>query len=387
MVSRAVGMGNIGLANHIVLQAGTLTLAYGLVMILVGVVFTELLLRLLGVSDAVIAQGAMYMRIQFIGQGITGFQNLSGHALAAAGDTLTPMKANVVARVLHIALSPLLMFGWVGLPALGLPGAAVAYVIAHAVSLGLILAALFRGTSRLHLTLKGYHLDWRVLGQLVKLGLPASVNSMERSLAQLVVVGLVAPFGDYALAAYALTRRVEMFANLGSQGLGQASGIIVGQNLGAGKPDRAKKTILWAAAYVTLVKSLLGAALFLFPAAFLSIFSRDPELLSVAQVWLRIQIVGYVAMGIGQVAMQSFQTAGDTIVPMLVTLVSIWGIQQPLAILLPRVTDLGQYGIAWAIVAAMLARPMFYIPYFFSGRWLRVRVLGDAEAKGREDGR
>ena len=382
MVSRAVGMGNMQLANLVVLQAGTLTLAFALIMTVIGVLFTEAMLGLLGISDEVIAQGAAYMRIHFVGQAVTGFQNLGGHALAASGDTLTPMKANVVARVLHIVLSPLLMFGWIGLPALGLPGAAVANIIAHAVSLVLILAALFRGGSRLHLSMSGYRFDWPILRRLLKVGGPASVNSMERSIAQLILVGLVAPFGDYALAAYALTRRVEMFANLGSQGLGQASGIIVGQNLGAGKPERAKQTVLWAAGYVTVVKAILGAVLFAFPAAVLTIFSSDAELLAVAQIWLRIQVVGYVAMGIGQVAMQSFQTAGDTIVPMIVTLVSIWGIQQPLAFMLPNVAGLGQYGIAWAVVLAMAARPLFYIPYFFSGRWLRVRLLEESEGEG-----
>ena len=203
---------------------------------------------------------------------------------------------------------------------------------------------------------------------------------MERSIAQIILVGLVAPFGDYALAAYALTRRVEMFANLGSQGLGQAAGVIVGQNLGAEKPERAKQTVLWATGYVLVVKSILGGLIFAFPTLFLSIFNREPELLSTATVWLRIQVAGYLAMGVSQVAMQSFQTAGDTLFPMIVTLATIWGIQQPLAFLLPRIGDLGQYGIAWAISLAMIARLFFYVPYFFWGRWLRVRLpTHDAE--------
>jgi Na+-driven multidrug efflux pump len=116
---------------------------------------------------------------------------------------------------------------------------------------------------------------------------------------------------------------VEIFANLGSQGMGQASGIIVGQSLGAKQPKRAKETVLWASAYVTVMKSIFGALVFAFPLFFLSIFNQEPELLSVATVWLRIQVAGYLAMGVGQVAMQSFNTAGDTLVPMVVTLATI----------------------------------------------------------------
>ncbi len=376
MVSRAVGAGDVALANHVALQAFTLSGAFSLLMVFVGVFLTEPLLRLLGVSDAVISQGAMYMRVQFIGQGTTAFRMMSGAALQASGDTLTPMKATAVTRVAHIALAPLLAFGWWFFPNFGLTGLAVANVLAQFLGVVMNFFALFRGTSRLHLTLKGYRMDLPLLWRIAKLGAPASVNSLERNLAQLVMVRLVAPFGDVALAAFSLTRRVEMFANLGSQGLGQASGIIVGQNLGAGRPERAKQTVLWATGYVMAVKSVFGAVIFAFPFFFLSIFNQEPELLSVATVWLRIQVAGYLAMGVGQVAMQSFQTAGDTLVPMIVTLFSMYGVEVPLALVLTSWTDLGQFGVAWAIVAAMLVRPLIYIPYFFWGPWTKKQVLG-----------
>jgi len=376
MVSRAVGAGDVALANHVALQAFTLSGGFSLLMVFVGVFLTEPLLRLLGVSDAVVAQGAMYMRVQFIGQGTTAFRMMSGAALQASGDTMTPMKATAVVRVAHIILAPFLAFGWWWFPNFGLTGLALANVLAQFLGVVMNFHALFRGSSRLHLSLQGYRMDFPLLWRIAKLGAPASVNSLERNLAQLIMVRLVAPFGDFALAAFSLTRRVEMFANLGSQGLGQASGIIVGQNLGAGKPERAKQTVLWATGYVMAVKSVFGAVIFAFPLFFLSIFNQEPELLSVAIIWLRIQVAGYLAMGIGQVAMQSFQTAGDTLVPMLVTLFSMYAVEVPLALALTAWTDLGQFGVAWAIVIAMLVRPMIYIPYFFWGPWTKKQVLG-----------
>ena len=122
-----------------------------------------------------------------------------------------------------------------------------------------------------------------------------------------------------------------MFANLGSQGMGLASGVIVGQSLGAGKPDRAKKTMYWAIAYVMLVKSILCVLLFAFPTQILSIFSRDPEFLQLAQTWIRITVLGFLFMGAGQVFQNSFQMAGDTIAPLIITLISLWGVGIPLA--------------------------------------------------------
>ena len=333
------------------------------------------MLRFLGVSEAVIEKAAPYMRVQFMGQGVLGFQQLSGQALAAAGDTITPMKSTMVARVLHMLLSPFLVFGLVGFPEIGLAGAALAAMMANSVGLAMNLRSLFKGTSRLHLKLSEYRFDPKMLWQIVKVGGPAAVNGAERSIAQLVLVGLVTPFGDNALAAYTLTRRVEMFANLGSQGLGQASGIIVGQSLGAGKPDRARKTVLWATGYVVCVKSIFTLFVFFFPEVLLSLFTRDPEFLALASHWVRIQVFGYLAMGIGQVAMQSFMTAGDTLFPMFVTLITIWGVQQPLAYFLSDNMGLGQFGIAWAVSLAMISRLFFFVPYFFWGRWLRVKLF------------
>ena len=377
MISRAVGMGDYALANHIVFQAWNLTLAFGAIMVLIGVVLTEPLLRLLGVSEEVIAVGAPYMRLHFIGSLTQGFQQVSGHALAAAGDTLTLMKSTTITRVSHLAASPLFVFGLLGFPEMGVAGAAMGNIVAHGLGAALIFWVMFRGTSRLHVRLRDYRFDVPLMWRMIKLGWPAAVNGMERSMAQLIMVRFVAPFGDLAVAAFTVTRRVEMFANLGSQGMGLASGVLVGQNLGAGKPERAKQTILWATGYVLAVKSVVCIFLFTLPVLVLSIFNRDPEFLELAQVWIRIQVLGFLFMGVGQVAQNSFQMAGDTLTPMLITLVALWGIEIPLSWVLSTSTGLGQFGIAWAIVAAMIFRTLVYIPYYYWGRWLRMRVFDE----------
>ena len=388
MVSRAIGMGDTRLAEHVVFQAATITLGYSLLMVLIGVFLTESLLGLLGVSDAVVAQGTTYMRILLIGQTVIGFQSLAGQSLSAAGDTLTPMRAAVVARVIHLAASPTLMFGLVGMPEMGLAGAALGTVLSHLVSLVIVLSALFRGSSRLHLRLRDFSFDGATVWRLLKIGGPASINGMERTLAQLFMVRLVAPFGDVAVAAFSITRRVENFAQMGSRGLGMASGIIVGQSLGAGKPERAKETIRWAAMYVAIITAAFSGLLIAFPVGFLTLFTRDPAFLEVARTWLVIAAAGYVGLALGQVAQQSFQTAGDTVMVMLITLGTMWGLELPLAWYLTRSTDVGQFGVAWAMLAAMAARPVIYVPYYYWGRWLRVRMFDPPEQarSGEGDG-
>jgi putative MATE family efflux protein len=373
MVSRAVGAGDIARANHVALQAFSLSGVYSMLMAAIGVLLTEPLLRLLGVPNDVVEAGADYMRVQFIGQGTMAYRMMSGAALQASGDTITPMKATTVARVIHIGLSPALVFGPWFFPEMGLVGAAVANIVAQTAGAGMNFRALFTGTSRLHLTFRGYRPDGQVLWQIVRTGWPASITMAERNFATLLLYGLVSPYGATTLAAFSLTRRVEMLAMMGAMGMGQSSGVMVGQNLGAGKPERAKKTVAWALFFVTAMSASIVIWMLIFPEAFLRIFNSDPELLDEASKWLRIQAIGYFVMGTGMVFQQSYNTAGDTLTPMLTTLVSIWFVQQPLALILPDL-GLGELGIAWAIVIGLAVRLLIYLPYYFHGRWLRIRL-------------
>jgi putative MATE family efflux protein len=377
MISRAVGAGRLDLANHVALQSFTLVALFSLSMVLIGFFLSDSLMQILGVSDEVIEATSLYLKIQFIGSAAMGFRMSSASALQSSGDAITPMKATAVARLIHLALSPILIFGLAGFPAMGIAGAAVATVIAHSLAASWNFRALFTGTSRLHLTLRGYHPDFPLLWRLLRIGAPASITGAERVMSNLVIVRLVTPFGDAALAAYSLTRRLEFLTGMGSQGLGRASGVLVGQNLGAGQPERAKSTVRWAIGFVMSIRGTMGLVLIAFPVFFMSIFAQDPEFLDVGATWLRIQAVGGLVMGAGMVYQMSFNVAGDTMAPMIVTLITMWGIEVPGAFILSRYTDLAQFGIPVAIAAAMILRIVLYTGYFLKGRWLRVQVFKD----------
>jgi putative MATE family efflux protein len=371
LVARAVGAGDIARANHVALQAFTLSGAFSILMAAIGFFFTEPLLNLLGVPAEVVDEGADYMRVQFMGTGSMAFRMMSGAALQASGDTFTPMRATFVTRVIHITFSPVLVFGWLFFPEMGLVGAAVAGIVSQVAGAIMNFAALFRGTSRLHLTLRGYHPDFPLLLQLVKTGSPAAITNAERAIGQLLLVGFVSPYGETTLAAFSLTRRIEFLAMMGGMGLGNASGVMVGQNLGAGRPDRARKSVAWAAMFVLAINVVVVSLMMIFPRAFLGIFNDDPALLDAAVPWLRIQAIGYFVLGLGAVFMQSYNTAGDTLIPMITVLFSYWIVQQPLAIFLP---DLGldELGIAWAIMIGTASRLLIFVPYYFTDRWLRI---------------
>ena len=374
MIARAVGARNIPLANHIALQAFTLSGIYSLFMLLIGLFLTDVLLNAIGASAEVKSQTSMYMRVQFIGSAAIAFRMMSAAALQAAGEVMVPLKATTVTRSIHIVLTPFLMFGWWGFPALGLPGAALANILAQLAGSAINFYALFRGNSSLHLTFRGYRVDYSILWRIITLGAPACVAGTERATAQLVLLGLVTPFGDVALAAYALTRRMEMVASFGAMGMGQAAGIMAGQNLGARQPDRARQSVGLALVYITVLQVAVGSLFMLFPMVFVVLFTSDANVVALASVWLRIQVLAAIFMGLAMVFQQSYNIAGDTLAPMIITLLAVWGIELPVAWLLSR-TGLGPLGIGYAAIAGMSARLLFYFPYFFWGRWLRVKVF------------
>ena len=188
MISRAVGARQIGYANHVMLQAITLTTAYSIVLVTVGFILTNPLLRLMGLGDEVVAQAGGYMRFQFFAMSVMGLQRLTAGALQASGDSMTPLKAATVSRVGHLVMSPFLIFGWWWFPSLELAGAGAANLIAQIVGAGMNMAALMRGTSRLKLSLRGYYVDFPLIWRLLKIGIPASVTGAQRAVSQLIVV-------------------------------------------------------------------------------------------------------------------------------------------------------------------------------------------------------
>ena len=390
MIARAIGAKDEPLANYIAMQSTLLNSGIALTFMMLGLFFAEALLRVLGVSEDIVAAGLLYLRWRFVST--TTFTILwhASNLLLAAGDSVTPMKAQGISRVLHVTLMPMLMFGW-GLPAFGLAGAAMAASFAQLIAATLPLYLLFSGRSRLHLSFRHLRLDFPLYWRMIRLGAPASVTSAERSVAQLLMVFLVAPFADIALAAYSLSQRLQMFANLGQMGLGQAAGVLVGQNLGAQSVPRARATAWWALGYSVLASLIVGALIFFFARTVLSFFSREEALLAVAVPWVQIMVVGFLALGAVNVFTQIFNTAGDTLLPMVVTLASVWLVELPMAVILSGQTanwlpfgwahslasliNLGQFGIAWAIVLAVTFRLVVYLPYFLWAPWAKKKVI------------
>ena len=374
LVARFIGAKDNDAANHVVQQAFVISALFSIITAIIGIVFAEILLIYMGVEPDVVKQGADYMRIVFVGSVTMSFTMMAQGVMQASGDAVTPMKISVGIRIFHIILCPFLIFGWWIFPFMGVKGAALTGVITQGVGGTILLWHLFSGRTRLKMTMKNFSFDWHMIWRIVKIGIPSSVTGMERSFANFLLVWLVVPFGTAAIAAHSLAQRIDNFVNMPAMGLGQASGTLAGQNLGANKPERAEKTAWMAAFWFTCVTFVGSLIIWFFAENIVYLFNSETKLVEITAGFLRIDIVSYLVFGIVVVMMNCLNGVGDTTIPMWTTLLTMWLVQVPMAYILPKVTGLGVYGVRWGIVTAIVLRAVIYIIYFRTGRWKRKMI-------------
>ncbi len=374
MVARFFGAGDSGGANHIAQQGFVIGIVFSIFMAFVGIFFAEPILSVFGVEPDVVAEGAAYMRIQLTGIVTMSLVMMAQTVMQASGDTVTPMKIAVFFRIIHVILCPFLIFGWWLFPQLGVSGAALTNVVSQGLGGALALWFLFTGRTRMQLTLKNFSLDGSIIWRLVKIGFPASISGMHRMFTHLVLVWFMAPFGTIALAAHTLVQRVDTFVQTPCAGFGQSAGVLAGQNLGAGQPDRAEKSGWLAVVLFTGIMAVASVAIWFWAEKIVHIFSTEPELVRMTAAFIRIQIAGYMMFGVAIILSLCVEGVGDTLFTMGVTLVSMWLIQVPLAYFLPQVIEPGYYGVRWAMVIALVIRAIIYGAYFKVGWWKRRKV-------------
>ncbi len=374
VIARFVGAGDNESANHSAQQAFAICAVFSVVMAIVGSFFAEPILVLLGLEEDVVAEGAAYMRVLFIGFASMSYRMLIESIMQASGDTITPMKQTLIYRVIHVVLCPFLIFGWWIFPEMGVVGAALTNIISQTIGTLLGVWFLFTGRTRVKMTLKNFSIDFPMIGRIIKIGFPALISGLQRNATQLILMSFVVPFGTIAVAAHTLNQRIEMILLMPCFALGMAAGVLAGQNLGAGQPERAEKGAWLAVGMVQGIMVLFSIAILLGAEYFVRIFSSEPDLIETAATFLRIAVSGYIVLSFVAVFMNSLQGAGDTVPPMVVSVLTVLLITLPGAYFLPKMTGLGVLGIRWAMAAEMVVQAVIFVFYFRTGRWKTRRV-------------
>jgi putative MATE family efflux protein len=374
MVARAVGAKDQERANHVAGQSLTLTFMIAAVLTAAGYALSSDMLRLLDVTEDVVALGTGYLQVSFLGMLAALAMFMTAGILRGAGDAKTPLIIGLGAMLLNIVLDPVLIFGLCGLPELGVNGAALASVIAQVLAFVAGLVVLMGGKFGVRVTARSLIPNAATLWRMIAIGVPNTVQMSLRFLMGLVLAKIVAPFGTAVVAAFTVGNRLQMLGFMPTFALGDASATLVGQNLGAGKPERAQRSVLISVAIAVSIMAAAAACLFFLGRPLTRVFSRDAAVIEAGATFLRISAIGYIFAGVSIVLSRSITGAGDTVPPMFINLFALWGLQVPLAYWLSHFPRLAETGVWWAGVIASLTLALLAAAYFYSGRWKRIRI-------------
>jgi len=374
IVARRIGEKDPHGAARAAVQAIALGVGLAVVVGVSGALAAPRLLAAMGASPDVIALGSRFTRVMLGGSVTVILLFLINAAFRGAGDPTISMRTLFLANGINIVLGPLLVFGVGPFPRMGVTGAAVATTIGRGVGVLYQIAALRAG--RGHLAVRREHLrvDAGVMTSIVRLSGTAVFQAFIGTTSWVALMRIVARFGSTAVGGYGIAMRVVLFALLPSWGMANAAATLVGQNLGAGRPERAEQAVWRAALYNLAFLGCTGLLFVVFGDVIVRVFSSDPAVVAYGTRALRIISAGFLFYAYGMVLTQAFNGAGDTWTPTLINLFCFWLFEIPLAWLLAQPLGLGPTGVFAAVLLGFSTMAIVSVVLFRRGRWKRVRV-------------
>lgn len=374
MVARRVGEKDLPGAEVAAAQAIGLGVLIAVPISLVGVLGAPALLRLLGASPSVIASGQGYTAIMFGGSSTVFLLFLINAVFRGAGDPVVAMRSLWLANLLNMALDPCFIFGWGPFPEMGVAGAAVATTIGRGTGVLYQLVALARSHGRLTIRRQNLRLDPGVMGRLLRVSGPGMFQFLIGTASWIGLVRIISLFGSAAVAGYTVAIRIVMFTILPSWGMSNAAATLVGQNLGAGRPDRSELSVWRTGLYNMLFLGAVGAFFLFFAEPVVGLFTSDPQVLRYGVDCLRLISYGYPFYAWGMVMVQAFNGAGDTWTPTWINFCCYWLFQIPLAWALARPLGMEASGVFWAIAVAESMLAVAGMLAFRRGRWKERKI-------------
>ncbi len=374
MISRRVGEGEHERAAVAAVQSILIALAFSLVISVVGILFAGNILRLMGGTPELIEEGIWYTRIIFGGNFVIMLLFLLNAIFRGAGDAAIAMRALWIANGLNIVLDPCFIFGLGPFPELGVAGAAVATNIGRGIGVLFQLYVLFNGKVIVKIARRHFKIAWDIIKRLLDVSIGGMSQYIIASASWIFLMRIIAEFGEKAVAGYTISIRMIIFAILPAWGMANAAATLVGQNLGAQKPDRAEASV-WRSAFFTMLFLLaVSVFYFLFARGMISFFHSDPDVVKYGTASLKIICLGYVFFAYGMVIGQSFNGAGDTKTPTWMNFICFWLLQIPLAYVMGITWGIGPNGVFWAVAISETVLAFLCIYLFRKGKWKSVEI-------------
>ena len=338
-----------------------------------GIFLSGPILKLLGLPDELMPEAVKYLKIYFFGTIIIFGYNGTSAVLRGLGDSKTPLYFLIVATVANIILDLLL----IAVFDLGVAGAAYATVISNGIALLLAIVYLNKTHRFIRIAVRGLNFDMEVLRHSVRIGLPTGVQQTLVAMGMLALMGIVNQFGTNVIAAFSVASRLDAVAVIPAMSFSMALSTFVGQNIGANKLDRIRTGLISTVKMMVIVTIVTTLSIVIFGHFMINLFTSDAEVIRLGDQYLTIVSLFYIFFTLMFIYAGVMRGAGDTLIPMFISLLSLWLIRIPFAWFMSG--KIGVTGIWWAIPAGWFVGLSLSYLYYKTGRWKRKAVVRYAE--------
>jgi putative MATE family efflux protein len=374
LVARYVGAGERPRAQVALTQAVAFVILLALVVSGVGILITPEILRLMGAEGTVLSLGIPFLRLLMAAQVFSSVNMCLGAALRGAGDTKTPFKVSGAGAILNVCIIWLLVYGRFGLPSMGVLGAGWAVIVAQVLVMVVYMATYLRGRAVLHLTFRGFKPEIDTIRRLLFVGVPAALEQLFMSGGMTVFARIVITLGTEAYAAHQITANITNASYMTGFGFSLAATTLVGQCLGARKPEEADAYALSARRLGFFAMTALCVVFFFFGSTLVGFYSEDPTILSMGSAALKLAAFAQPAIGSYAILAGALRGAGDTRYPLYITFVGVWCVRITAAWILINTFPLGLSGIWIAVLFDSWTRALLVWLRFRTGRWKTIRI-------------
>lgn len=378
LTAQYFGAKNEKMVSHSAAQTMITVVNVALLLSALGYILAPAILRFLGVDDSIFSSALSYLRISFVGMIFNFSFFIFQSIMRSIGRPKLPVYIVMGTVILNFALDPLFMFGYGFIPALGVAGTAWATLFTQSIAAIIGLTTLFGGKFGIKLHRRDFLPDFKFMKRSFFLGLPASIEQSARSLGFAVITGLITSFGTLAVAAYGVGSNLFQLALMLAFGFAGANAALVGQNLGAQDPKSADQTARLSLKLIFLSLTSLGAIIFIFAPAFIRFFvPNDLDVIREGAFFLRFMAPIFGIIGMQIIVGSTLQAAGATKQSMMLTIISQWAIEIPLAFLLAKFFHLGLVGVWLSFPITNLLAVGVYLTIFFRGRWKNKKLISE----------
>ena len=374
VVARRVGEKNLQGARESAVQVILLGITVAIITGIIGAIYSKEILGLMGGSIELIQEGHGYTRLMIGGNITILLLFLINAIFRGAGDASVAMWILVLSNGLNIILDPIFIFGWGPIPEYGVMGAAIATNIGRGTAVLFQLIILFYGWSKIKIGISDIVIRFKVMMNIIKVSAGGIAQFLIGTSSWIFLMRIMSEFGSEVLAGYTIAIRVIMFSLMPSWGMSNAAATLVGQNLGANKPDRAEASVWKTGKYNAIFMFSISIIYLCFAEKIIMLFNTTPQVVEYGTLCLQIIAAGYVFYAYGMVLTQALNGAGDTRTPTKINFLIFWVLQLPFAYVMAITFKFGAVGVFLAIsIAEILLTVLSYV-LFKKGKWKEIKV-------------